>query len=464
MFSRQGIRKSRFFRKPAFACIFLHGSLICVGGFFNRGRVFVKSEIFSFLAVIALGLGTAVSVKAQTAQEVERVKQEALNRDAEFISRHSGLPYEDVQRQLRLQISRGNLVANLEEEFKDRLAGIYAEHYPVDRIVVRLVENIPVESRKLQFDSDSLVVDFIVAQAYTKAELRDVVEKNSAKLKRYFHGLQGIGVDERTGEVVLDISASERETENMKEMHTIAQNILKIPVRINMLSPGRAQRHASIIGGGSLPAIKCTSAFAVRHALTNIKGVVTADHCWPGDTPYIGYGSNNFPIFLLEMSGVNTPSADARWYKPFPWGFYSNNIDPSVYGLSTDALIPVTGSKTQAATAVGDRVCHRGVTTGYSCGNVDDKIYKPVWNCGPSSNPITCSDTWVKIIPPGIVMTPGLACAGGDSGGPVLIGTLAVGIFIGGKSYSNSIGGCDYAVYMSTDRINNLGLELIYWP
>jgi len=425
----------------------------------------MKSKIFAFSASIALGFGLAVSAKAQDAQEVERVKQEALNQQAEFIARHSGLPYEDVQRQLRLQISRGNLVANLEEEFKDRLAGIYAEHYPVDRIVVRLTGDEPVASRKLQFGNDPLTVDFIIAQPYGKLELQNAILNNRDALKNAFPNLQGSGSDERTGEVVLDISTSSRHPEIIEKMHSTAQEIMKVPVRINALSPGRAQRHASsIIAGGSLPSIKCTSAFAVQHTSTGTKGIITADHCWPGNTPYIGYDNNNYPIPLLEVNGINTSTEDVRWYKPYPWGFYSYNIDSSVYGVSTNTLIHVTGSKTQAATAIGDRACHRGITTGYSCGTVENKSYMPEWNCGPVLNPLACLDTWVKIVPPSMVSTLGLACSGGDSGGPVLIGTLAVGIFIGGKSYSKSIGGCDYGVYMSTDRVIGLGLDLLYWP
>jgi len=204
----------------------------------------MKSKIFGAFSSIALGLCLAVSVGAQTAQEVERVKQDALNRDAAFIAKHSGLPYEDVQRQLRLQISSGSLVGDLREEFKDRLAGIYAEHYPVDRIVVRLVGDEPVASRKLQFGNDQLMVDFIVAQTQTLAELLDAIKKNTGTLKQYFQSLQGIGPDERTGKVVLDISAPDGKQENSEEMHVIAQNILGVPVHINMLFSGRVQRHS----------------------------------------------------------------------------------------------------------------------------------------------------------------------------------------------------------------------------
>jgi len=426
----------------------------------------MKAKIFTTSISIALGFFLNFSVEAQTAQEVNRVKQDALNRDAEFIAKHSGLPYEDVQRQLRLQAANGSLISGLREEFKDRFAGIYAEHYPIDRIVVRLTGDTPVVSRKLQFGDDLLMVDFIVAQAHTHAELVNAIMEKSAALKKLFPQLQGLSANEKTGEVVLDIYVPVKDSEIIDKMRAAAQKILQVPARINSVSVGNLKLQASIIGGGSLPLIKCTAGFSVRNILTNVKGIITADHCGPGNTSYVGYGDNNTSaIFLHEQGGTRTASEDMRWYKPFSWGFYSHYVDPSIYGESTDTLIPVTGKKTQAETAIGQRVCHRGITTGYSCGNVEEIDHQPVtYFCGPSSNPVNCLPIWVKVVPPSVVSTPGLACGDGDSGGPVFSGTLAVGIHIAGKSYGNSIGECEYMVYMSTDRIIGLGVDLLYWP
>jgi len=425
----------------------------------------MSAKLFTMPVGIALGLGMAVSAGAQTAQEVERVKQEALNRDAEFISRHSGLPYEDVQRQLRLQAANGSLISGLREEFKDRFAGIYAEHYPIDRIVVRLTGDAPVVSRKLQFGNDPLVVDFIVAQAYSLVELVNAIVEKSTALKKHFPQLQGLSADERTGEVVLDILPPGKDPEAIEKMRSIAQEILQVPARINSASSEPLKLQASIIAGGALPLIQCTAGFAVRNIINNTKGIVTADHCGPGNTPYVGYGNNSGTVFMDEQSGKKTASEDMRWYKPFSWGFYSHYVDPSIYGESTDTLIPVTGKKIQAETAIGQRVCHRGITTGYSCGNVESLNHQPTgYQCGPDANPVTCLPIWIKVVPPSVISTPGLACAGGDSGGPVFAGTLAVGIHIAGASYGNETGECVYMVYMSTDRIIGLGIDLLYWP
>jgi hypothetical protein len=86
---------------------------------------------------------------------------------------------------------------------------------------------------------------------------------------------------------------------------------------------------------------------------------------------------------------------------------------------------------------VGDIVCRRGETSGYGCFEIELTHFAPPGDlCGGP-----CAPTWV--------MVKG-ECRGGDSGGPVFIGTTALGIVKGGGSHSRS-GGCNYWFYMSTD-------------
>jgi len=158
-----------------------------------------KSKFFTGIL-----LGLAGTVFADT-QEIENIKQEVLSKDAEFISSQSGESHEDVYRRLRLQVASGDLTAQLREEFKGRFAGIYREHDPVDRIVVRLTGKTPVERRRLQFNKDVLHVDFVVGQSHSKMQLQNAIKENHEILRRAFPELQGIGSDGRTGEVVLHL-------------------------------------------------------------------------------------------------------------------------------------------------------------------------------------------------------------------------------------------------------------------
>jgi len=418
----------------------------------------MKSKIFIFSASVALGLGGMACVNAQ---EAGQTLQKSFNRDAEFISHHYGLPLEDVQRQLRLQNSRGNLVENLREEFKERLAGIYIEHYPVDRIVVRLTGNLQIPGRELKIGDDNLRIDFAHGQEHSTAVLESAINNNWDKLRRLFQELQGAGTDDRTGEVVLHIHVPDTGIKKTDEMRSLAQEILKVPVRINAV-PGKVENFFSVVAGGSLPTIACTSGFAVRNkSSNNLKGIITADHCPAGDSIYLDH-ENGFPIPLLAVNGINNSSMDVRWYRPYA-GFFTINTYPEIYISQEMETIPVTGSKTRANTGIGDRVCHRGVTTGYSCGDVAEINHKPnlPYKCGPQFNKVECSDTWVSVVPPSLATT-GLACAGGDSGGPVFSDTIAMGILKGGISNGTSIGACTYFFYMSVDYIDLLNVELIY--
>jgi len=133
----------------------------------------------------------------------------------------------------------------------------------------------------------------------------------------------------------------------------------------------------------------------------------------------------------------------------------SAQIEPKFYAESTTTPTILTGKRTRTSLHKGEIVCHRGKTTGYSCGMIAST------NFGLQS----CNDEyckkWIVVFPP-TNTEPGLACAGGDSGGPVFIASEAVGIITKGHTQGSSIGECVGAVYMSTDEIGVIGVELLY--
>jgi hypothetical protein len=111
------------------------------------------------------------------------------------------------------------------------------------------------------------------------------------------------------------------------------------------------------------------------------------------------------------------------------------------------AARPVTTWRNRASTRVGDAVCKRGETTGYSCSEVELVDFAPPADlcAGP------CDPLWVSVAGP--------SCQAGDSGGPVFSGTTAFGI-AKGASYSN--GRCNFYYYMSTDYLPE-GWSLLTW-
>jgi len=163
--------------------------------------------------------------------------QEGLEKDAQTIADIYHIPYEDALRRLKLQAAASDkLVVQLKEEFKERFAGVYIEHTPVDRLVVRLKGDANIADRKLDVDGDVLLIKFIAGQSYTKVQLQEALAKNRNELKKSIEDLQGMYTDDRTGEVVLDVYMEKNDPVKINEMRHFSENILKVPVRVDRMS------------------------------------------------------------------------------------------------------------------------------------------------------------------------------------------------------------------------------------
>jgi hypothetical protein len=60
---------------------------------------------------------------------------------------------------------------------------------------------------------------------------------------------------------------------------------------------------------------------------------------------------------------------------------------PEFYADSTSSRRTVTSVSSYSSLMVGWNVCHRGETTGYSCGQVKSKNFVPPWGCGEGAAP-----------------------------------------------------------------------------
>jgi len=160
---------------------------------------------------------------------------------------------------------------------------------------------------------------------------------------------------------------------------------------------------------------------------------------------------------LQQQQKAYSLTEDVKWYTlgmPF---IFPASIKAEFYANSATVPTTLTGKIQQFDLNIGDMVCHRGQTTGYSCGKIITK------NMGLASCNEESCETWIGVFPSENI-NPSLACAGGDSGGPAFVASQAVGIIKAGASDGEWIGGCQLAVYMSIDRIDVLDLELLYGP
>jgi hypothetical protein len=411
-----------------------------------------KRALASIGACISLFIapfhGTAAAQDSEAPAAVQTPEQ-ALRADAAFYSREQGVAIEEAMKRLQAMDAAGELVSNLRESHAGRLAGIYYEHKPELRLVVRLTGTAPVASTQTALAAGgSIRTDFVVGAPATQSDLFALVDANLGRIQALLPTLQGVSVSDRTGEIVLDVFATGVAATSALAQDSTLETLLKNPVKINVIG---APLKRQAVRGGSHLSVGCTTGFVAKNGTQS--GVLSAAHCGAGSVTYTD-AVDGTSYTLTPTLSRNDASHDVHFMP-------SSATLPQFYA---DTNVPrvLTGRRLQSSTATGNQVCHRGIgsTSRYSCGWVENTAYKPVWDCGPAGTPITCAYTWVQ------VGGSTLACYGGDSGGPWFIGQTAVGIHNGGSSYGPATGQCIYGVYMSTDRITGLGsgVALTYGP
>ena len=183
-----------------------------------------------------------------------------------------------------------------------------------------------------------------------------------------------------------------------------------------------------IVGGGL-----CSIGF-VAHTLAGAPRLITAGHCTRAGGQVLG--TNNVPIGPVRSSTFNRDG---------DWGVVDVGPGwrptPSVSGENR-ASLAVTGT---ATAPVGSTVCRSGTTSGWRCGTVKATDVTANYDAGPVT---------------GLVLTD--ACSeGGDSGGPFMAGSSAVGLLSGGTGDCTTAGGT--SLYQPVDEIlraEGLALEV----
>ena len=211
--------------------------------------------------------------------------------------------------------------------------------------------------------------------------------------------------------------------------------IAGVPVEVKAWSDEDADLAAA--GGGRVlgfdPQINhkavCTSGFVVTDGTQT--ALSTAAHC-PDQLSYIDPNGAEVPLTMIGAWGA--------FYQDVQIHTGAGELAPLFYAdKAKTALRPVTSWRNRTSTRAGDIVCHRGERTGYSCAEVEYPDYAPPGDlcAGP------CEATWVAVRGP--------TCKGGDSGGPVFAGTIALGL-VKGESHTGD-GRCRLYYYMSTDYL-----------
>lgn len=420
----------------------------------------------SFILGIVSTLTATIALSA--VPETTLVFESTLKQDAEKYAQITKSEPEKVYRRFLTEHYSTSIIEELRTKYKNRLAGIYIEHEPYSRVVVKLVGNTKEVSKSFSIPQPQYVklrqittpielkIEFQENAQYTTQQLNDVLESRSKEIAAIYPNLQGMFVDEKTGGIVLTIIKGNDDQKKLEKV----KSLLNLPVRLMIV--GAPLSKQAVRGSGtilnSVTGAGCTTGFVVKQNSGSTTGVATAGHCGQNNASANYIGVDGATHTLTHQTASLTSTNDVKWYTT------SGTNEAKFYANSATTPRTLTGRRSQASTTVGQNYCHYGMTTGFSCGDVTSVAYKPVQSnggalCGPSNN-IQCSNTWIALVPPS--GSPGLACAGGDSGGPWFVSTVAVGIHSMGASRGNAIGQCDLAIYMSTDRLNAIGVQLLY--
>ena len=359
---------------------------------------------------------------------------DALQQDAAEFARVSGLPVDAVATQLRAQADTVALTDALATEFRDRLAGIAVHYQPTFGIDVLLTGDAPVAARWTVGGGVAVPITFRTGAAATRERLVAALTKHQAAIRAMLPHPPGLGVDAREGTLVVFLTAADAGRDAPGELEARLAALAGVPVALRLMD-GK-QVNSAIDGGARVEGrgldgrrYVCTSGFVVTDGVRD--GMVTAAHC-ADEAEYVAPDRSRVPLDFAGQWGwsfqdVQLHLADA----PLQPAFYADN--------AKTLLRPVTAARPRASTRAGDIVCHRGERSGYSCAEVMFTEFAPAGDlCGGP-----CAPSWVAVKGP--------TCKGGDSGGPVFAGTVALGILKGGSYRAD--GSCAFWFYMAVDYL-----------
>jgi hypothetical protein len=380
----------------------------------------------------------AACALAQAAQAVPAIQtaEEALTQDAAEYARMRSVTMEEALRRLRAQEDSVATTERLRLALRERVAGISIEHHPQYRIRVLLTGTAPVANQAALAAGSPVPVVFQLGAASTREQIIAAMRLHQPTLRAELPKARGMGLDSRTGELVLLIAPSDAERFGIAAIDQRAESITGVPVRVEVVSRPDSNM---VRGGGRVEGqdptdgkhYACTTGFVVtKEART---GISTAAHC-PDKLLYRDSDGGKIPLEFIGQWGVATRDVQIHVR---PATADSGNDDPFFYADRRNGkLRPLTGWRTRESTRAGEWLCHWGESSGYSCSEVALTDYAPPGDlCGGPCEPV-----WVTVTGP--------SCKAGDSGGPVFIGTTAFGIAKGGSGLRTR---CNFYYYMSTD-------------
>lgn len=304
----------------------------------------------------------------------------------------------------------------------DRLAGIAVLHgvdsVPYVQVRITSGPEIPELTNFIKRMSDFDVS--VVGGSSTVEDRVEAIESGSEGWNEELGTLQGAYVDETTDDIVLMLADTGLPIDEGQKMPLSGAEKF-LPVDSTHLAPPKG---ASFViertspgsdgnrGGRDLSS--CTLGFTV--VISGQRRILTAGHCSPPQS-WRDFGSSSWNATTRVGLHHNT-FADMAWFKLDT----SHVVRPQAYYETTSLIVD---NQPNGTNVQGMSACHRGKTTGFSCGGIMSVTYKPTYSGACPGGPCEAR----------FVLAGAAAGEPGDSGGPVWApGIVPIGIYKGQNS------------------------------
>jgi hypothetical protein len=308
----------------------------------------------------SLLIGTAVLVGLAAPSAAQEPTTARTPRIIEEYAKAYGVTQAEATRRIKLQREISEIGAKIEAQEGATFGGMYIEHKPSFRVVTKFTANGEATLRRYTQDAT-----FVAAPAsHTYAQLKSTQDSLLTLLKPL--NIQSwTDLDLSSGRVKLYVP------DPTVVSLAVAAGTVKLPDIVDIVkaadtSPGF---EATVEGGRPLNGGSCTTGFTVRPTLSTstARYILTAGHC-TGPLTYNGV--------TLSRVGIKWDTAtayDYQWLSTSGFERPTNWIYDGIPGYYHEitSIMPYEYMK------LGAYVCKYGSETGYLCGNIESKDYKP---------------------------------------------------------------------------------------
>ncbi|GAA4457828.1 hypothetical protein GCM10023170_054760 [Phytohabitans houttuyneae] len=313
---------------------------------------------------------------------------EATQRDIEGYARTYGVSEREALRRLRIQEAAGTLNARLTDAEAATFAGLYIEHTPAVRVVVRFTRD--AEQTLARHVRGGVLAGVARARAADTPLAQLVAEQKVAYESVRAAGTPVSGsINLRDNRVEIYVKAEDhaRATGAVGAATRMSPASGRVDVvTVADLPAQEANVHGGleIVGGGAIS----TTGFTVRRDSDGRMGVTAAGHA-----PNSGSVQTSSGNVATTFEAERAPSGpyDIQWHSAV--GRTLTNV---IRDNFSGATRPITGIRLRAAQAVGSSVCKFGRTTGYTCGTINTTSPPPAFPSTTTATTARCGgrSTW----------------------------------------------------------------------